>query len=591
MTGPHPTLPKAARHALIRRVFRAYLKPHVGGLVGALLCAAVVGALAGVLSWLLEPAIRKLFLHPDPKALLVLPLTIAGVGVLRGVAQLIQARLTNRIGNGLVAQVQVELFGHLVRSDLARLRQEHTGAYVSSVLYDAGLIREAATQGLVNYTQNLLTVVAAVVVLFSQDAVLALLVLVAAPLTGWVMRRFVKRTRSAALDAMAETSALSTAVMESLDGIKIVKIENREGDEQARVAEVIGRRLSHLIAGSNAKAMAGPATDTLMTILTAGIIAFAGWRAMHGQVQISNLLAFIVALAFGSQALRFLANYQTVLTEGLAAARRLFDALDVQPSIADVPGAVALDRAAGHIRVEDVRFSYAPDAPALEGVSLEARPGQTVALVGPSGGGKTTLLSMIPRFYDVDSGRITLDGRDIREVTLSSLRGQIALVTQEPFLFDDSIRANIAYARPTASDAEVEAAACAAAAHEFILATPGGYGAQVGEAGARLSGGQRQRIAIARAFLKDAPILLLDEATSALDTESETRVQEALERLMAGRTTILIAHRLSTVRGADVIFVIDKGRVVESGDHDTLLAQGGLYARLARTQNLESEAA
>ena len=588
--GSPPSQPKLSR-ALIKRVFAAYLKPHIGGLIGALACAAVVGALAGVLSWLLEPAIRKLFLHPDPRALIVLPLAIAGVGVLRGVAQLVQAVLTNRIGNGLVAQVQVELFGHLVRSDLARLRQTHTGAYVSSVLYDAGLIREAATQGLVNYTQNLLTVVAAVVVLLTQDAVLALLVLVAAPVTAWVMRRFVKRTRSAAIDAMAETGALSTAVMESLDGIKIVKIENREADEQARVATVIQRRLSHLIAGSNAKALAGPTTDTLMTIVMAAIIAFAGWRAMHGQVQISNLLAFIVALAFGAQALRFLANYQTILTEGLAAARRLFEALDVAPLIGDRPGAAVLDRASGHIRFDAVRFSYGEDAPALNGVSLEAAPGQTIALVGPSGGGKTTLLNMIPRFYDVEAGAITLDGRDIREITLKSLRGQIALVTQEPFLFDDTIGANIAYARPGASQDQIIAAARAAAAHDFITETPQGYDTQVGEAGARLSGGQRQRIAIARAFLKDAPILLLDEATSALDTESEAKVQEALERLMAGRTTILIAHRLSTVRGADLIYVIDRGQVVEQGNHEALLAAGGLYARLARSQNLETEAA
>ncbi len=575
----------------MRRVLKTYLAPHWPGLVTALLCAALVGALAGVLSWLLEPAVRRLFLHPDPQALVYLPLAIAGVGLIRGLAQLAQAVLVNRIGNGLVADVQVQLFGHLMRADLERLRATHTGAYVSSVLYDAGLIREAATSGLVAYTQNLLTVVAAVVVLFTQDPVLALLVLVAAPLTAMIMRRFVKRTRHAALDAMDETSALSTAVMESLDGVKIVKIENREADEEARIAAVVRRRLGHLIRGANAKALAAPATDTLMTVLMAGIIAWAGWRSMHGQGEISRLLAFIVALAFGAQALRFMANYQTILTEGLAAARRLFMAMDVEPLIRDRPGAAAIDRAKGSIRFEDVTFAYGGEAPALGGVTLEARPGQTIALVGPSGGGKTTLLNLIPRFYDVEGGRITLDGRDIREITLGSLREQLALVTQEPFLFDDTIAANIAYARPGASQAEVVAAATAAAAHDFILEIAGGYGAQVGEAGGRLSGGQRQRIAIARAFLKDAPVLLLDEATSALDAESEARVQEALERLMAGRTTILIAHRLATVRRADMIYVIDRGRVVEAGAHDSLTAQGGLYARLAKGQNLEAETA
>ncbi|MDB5444820.1 MAG: ABC-type multidrug transport system, ATPase and permease component, partial [Phenylobacterium sp.] len=264
-------------------------------------------------------------------------------------------------------------------------------------------------------------------------------------------------------------------------------------------------------------------------------------------------------------------------------------ALDVEPEVREAPGAQPLPHGEATIRFERVGFAYGTDGPpALKDVTLEMRRGETVALVGPSGGGKTTLLNLIPRFYDVTAGRVLIDGHDVREVTLASLRRQIALVTQEPFLFDDTIRANIAYARPQASAAEIEEAARAAAAHEFIRGLPAGYDTSVGEAGARLSGGQRQRIAIARAFLKDAPILLLDEATSALDTESEAQVQTALKRLMAGRTTMLIAHRLSTVRGADRIYVIDKGRIVETGDHDSLVVKRGLYARLAKTQDLEA---
>jgi subfamily B ATP-binding cassette protein MsbA len=279
------------------------------------------------------------------------------------------------------------------------------------------------------------------------------------------------------------------------------------------------------------------------------------------------------------------------MAEGLAAARRLFAALDIQPEIREAPDALILDRARGEVRFENVGFSYGPDAQILSDVTLEARPGETVALVGPSGGGKTTLLNLLPRFYDVTSGRVLLDGTDVRELTLASLRAQIALVTQEPFLFDDTVRANIAYARPDATPDDVQAAAEAAAAHDFIAALPSGYDTVVGEAGTRLSGGQRQRIAIARAFLKDAPILLLDEATSALDAESERQVQAALERLMAGRTTVLIAHRLSTVRAADRIYVLEAGRVVEQGGHADLVARGGLYSRLAQAQNLEAPAA
>jgi subfamily B ATP-binding cassette protein MsbA len=271
----------------------------------------------------------------------------------------------------------------------------------------------------------------------------------------------------------------------------------------------------------------------------------------------------------------------------MSAARRLFAALDVEPEVREEPGALPLPKGQATIRFEDVSFSYGDQGgPALSDISFEVRRGETVALVGPSGGGKTTILNLIPRFYDATGGRVTIDGKDVRDVTLTSLRDQIALVTQEPFLFDDTIRANIAYARPEASEAEIEQAARAAAAHEFIGGLSHGYDTGVGEAGARLSGGQRQRIAIARAFLKDAPILLLDEATSALDTESEAQVQAALKRLMAGRTTILIAHRLSTVRGADRICVIDKGRIVETGDHASLMRKRGLYARLAKSQDL-----
>jgi subfamily B ATP-binding cassette protein MsbA len=279
-----------------------------------------------------------------------------------------------------------------------------------------------------------------------------------------------------------------------------------------------------------------------------------------------------------------------VFAEGISAGRRLFAALDVEPEVRERPGAHALPRGEGAIGFDHVGFAYDGQGhPTLTDVTLEARRGETVALVGPSGGGKSTILNLIPRFYDPTAGRVLIDGQDVRGVTLKSLRSQIALVTQEPFLFDDTIRANIAYAHPDATTAQIEQAAREAAAHEFIETLPQGYDTSVGEAGARLSGGQRQRIAIARAFLKDAPILLLDEATSALDTESEAQVQAALKRLMAGRATILIAHRLSTVRGADRIYVIDKGRIVETGDHPGLIGKRGLYARLAKTQDLDTE--
>ncbi|MFO1015393.1 MAG: ABC transporter ATP-binding protein [Caulobacteraceae bacterium] len=583
---PQPLEP--SDRALMARVARVYLAPRWKGLVAATFFAAIVAGFTAALAAILEPATNRMIVNPEVEALWQIPLIIAVLAIVRGLAQVLQAVITNRIGHGIVGDIQAELFGKLLRADLARLRAGHSGEIVASVLYDAGLIREAAASGLISYLGQGMILVASLGVMLWKDWLLTLIALVAAPLADFIMRNYVRRTTSAARDAMAETSSLSTAVMESLDGIRVVKIENREAYEQGRVADVIDRRQAHIVRGANAKASAAPTTDTLTTLIVAGVLAYAGWRALGGHANPGSFFAFLTALTIGSQSLRQLANVQTVVGEGLAAARRLFQQLDIEAKITDAAGAIPLPDGEGRVRFEAVSFAYEDGQPVLADVTLEVGRGETVALVGPSGGGKSTILNLIPRFYDVGAGRVTIDGRDVRDLTLASLRGHIALVTQEPFLFDDTIAANIAYSRPEASQAEIEEAARQAAAHDFIAALPRGYDTPVGEAGTRLSGGQRQRIAIARAFLKNAPILLLDEATSALDTESEAQVQAALARLMAGRATVLIAHRLSTVKNADRIYVLEGGRIVETGVHADLTRQGGLYARLARTQDLET---
>ena len=582
--------PELTDRALTARIWREYLKPQWAGLAVALVCAFFIAGLNTALLQLIQPAFDQIVTDRDVRAALLIPATIVGLAVVRAGIQIAQSTLINRIGNGVVGAVQVQLFGRLVRADLARLRSAHSGSWVSSMLYDASLVREASTAGVVNYTRELLIVLGALATMASNDLWLTLAVLLIAPPASLVLRRFSRRASKATKGAMGETSALSEAILEALDGIRIVKLENREAYEEARVAAVVERRQKHLIKGSNARARATPVTELMSMFVVAAVFAYAGWRAQTGGFTGGGLLGFVLALMMAGQSLRQLANLQTVFAEGLTAARRLFETMDVEPEVVEPAEPKSLAAPGrGEVKLDNVAFAYAGGAPALDGVTLEARQGEMVALVGPSGGGKSTVLSLIPRFYDVSAGSVSLDGLDVRDVAIADLRDRIALVTQEPFLFDDTIRANIAYARPDASDADIEEAARRAAAHDFILGFPDGYDTLVGEAASRLSGGQRQRIAIARAFLKDAPVLLLDEATSALDTESEAQVQAALQRLMAGRTTMVIAHRLSTVKDADRIYVIDKGRVVEEGTHASLVGRrGGLYARLAKAQDLET---
>ena len=585
---------------LLARIWRDYLSRHKTALFASIACAIAAGGLNAATLKLLEPAINGLFVdHTVPvklwglipvspdQALWVIPGAIVVVAIIWTLASLGQAALVNRLGHGIVGDIQVRLFGAMIRADLARLRSQHSGSFVASVLFDANLVREAFTNGVVNYTQNAITLAAVIGAMAFIDWQLTLVVLLGVPLISFVLRRFSKRTRKATVGAMKETETLSTALMENLDGVRLIKLENQESAEQARVGDVVTRRQRHVIKSADSKAFAGPFSNLVAMIVVAAVMAYAGWKSRDGQMSVGAFAAFIGLLMLAGQSLRQVVNLQTIMTEGLTAARRLFASLDIEPEIRQAADPVALPTGPATVVFDAVSFAYSQTAPTISDVSLTVAPGETVALVGPSGGGKSTLLSLLPRFYDVTAGAITVNGVDLRELSLTDLRDHIGLVTQEPFLFDDTIAANITYGREGATRDEVEAAARAAAAHDFITALPAGYQTRAGEGGMRLSGGQRQRVAIARAFLKNAPILLLDEATSALDTESEALVQAALERLMEGRATLMIAHRLSTVMNADRIHVLEAGRIVETGTHAQLVRKGGLYARLAKQQSLD----
>jgi subfamily B ATP-binding cassette protein MsbA len=385
---------------------------------------------------------------------------------------------------------------------------------------------------------------------------------------------------------MEATGTLSTVVSEALDGRRVIKAYALEEHASRQADERLAARLKLLIKLARVRASAVPITDVFVGIIVAVILFVGGYQVFHKELDLGQFVSFLGAMLLAQQPIRNLSQLLPVTASGVQASRRVFDMIDAKPLITDQPNAKTLvvQRApeGGAVRFSNVTFAYAADAgaPAVCGVDLDIPPGSKVALVGPSGSGKTTIFNLLLRFYDMDAGTIEIDGRDIRSVTLASLRRNIALVTQDPILFDESVAANIALGRPGATRAEIEQAAHDAAAHEFITALPEGYDSRVGEGGLKLSGGQRQRIAIARAMLRNAPILLLDEATSALDTGSERQVQEALTRLMKDRTTIVIAHRLSTVVDADRLYVLDGGHVVEAGTHAELMAIGGLYTRL-----------
>ena len=586
---------------LLGRVWRDYLSRHKPAFFASLLFAALSGALTALLLKFLEPAVDLLFgqhtgvvtvwgLSFNARyTLLVIPAFIVVVSIMRSLSMAAQGALVNRLGHGIVGDIQKQLFSGMIRADLSRLRNQHSGTFVSAVLFDANLVREAFTTGVVNYTQNALMLVGVLVAMGFIDLPLTLIVLLGVPAVSGVMRKFGKKSRKAAKGAMTETENLSSALMENLDGVRVIKLENREAAEEANVADVINRRQRHVIKGADSRAFSGPASDIIAYSVVAAVMGYAGWSASKGEMSVGAFTTFIAMLMLAGQSLRQLTSLTAVLSEGMSASHRLFDALDIQPEIREEATPQTLAEGPVALTFNDVHFAYKTQTglvPTLNGINLSVSPGETIALVGPSGGGKSTILSLLPRFYDVTEGSITANGIDLRDLSLASLRDHIALVTQEPFLFDDTIAANIAYGRDAVTEDQIIEAARAAAAHDFIMGRPEGYNTRAGEAGMRMSGGQRQRIAIARAFLKDAPILLLDEATSALDTESEALVQAALDRLMEGRATLMIAHRLSTVRNATRIYVIEAGQVVEQGSHDELVAQGGLYARLAQQQSL-----
>jgi ATP-binding cassette, subfamily B, bacterial MsbA len=578
--------------AVMRRLLRQYLGNQKALLALGIFCMIVTAATQGALAGIINPAIKRIFMMKHADQLVIIPLEIMGVMILRAISGFGEQSITNTIAERIVSMLQRDMFHSQIKLDIGALNAVHSSEMISKFLYDTTLLRNAITRGVLGMGREVLTLVALIVVMLYQDWQLTLISIVLLPPVAWVTDKIGRSLRRASTRGMEETGTLAKSLTEALTGRRIIKAYNLEEHATALADARIAKRLTYLLKAVRARAAAVPSTDIIGGVAAALTVAFAGWQGIHGHLAINQFAAFVAAMLLAQQPVRTLSQLVTISTEGLTAANRIFGVIDAEPGISDRPSAMPLviPPSGGAVTFDHVSFRYNADAQAVDDVSLDIKPGQKIALVGPSGAGKTTIFNLLLRFHDIDDGTISIDGQDIRDVTLTSLRDHIALVTQDPILFDETIAENIALGRRDATRADIEDAARAAAANDFIMSQPDGYDARVGESGLKLSGGQRQRIAIARAMLRNAPILLLDEATSALDTESERQVQEALAHLMQGRTTMVIAHRLSTVLDADCIYVFDQGRVVEAGTHGELIAKGGLYARLYQHDFVEEVA-
>ncbi len=531
-----------------------------------------------------EQAIPSFISLPkDP--FIAIPVLIIAVAGLKAVAVYFQILNVNGLALRISTNIQKAMSAHLIDADLAVIMAEPAGAYISRIMNDLNMVREALVRLANNLVRDMLTILVMVGVMFWFSWLLSLLVLAVYPLAMRPIIRIGNRQRKASGDLQEHLEEVTALLGETLQGVRMVKAYQLEAMEKKRTQtafDMLYQKLLSLLAG---RARIDPILEALGGIAIAGVIAVAAWQVAGNHMRVGDVVGFITALLMLVQPVRAIGTLNAVVQEGLAAATRIFALLDRQNTIRQITAAPQLIVKKGHIQFEHVSFAYG-DKPILSDISFEVAPGQTVALVGPSGGGKSSVINLLPRFYAPSSGKILIDGHDIAQVRLDSLRQQIALVSQEAVLFDDTIAANIGFGQPKASLDDVKKAAQTAAADTFIEQMEAGYHTHVGATGNRLSGGQKQRISIARALLKDAPILLLDEATSALDAHAQEQVQSALERLSKGRTTLIVAHRLSTISHADKIIVLNEGKISETGTHAALIAKNGLYAELCALQSI-----
>ncbi|HBT97809.1 MAG TPA: lipid A export permease/ATP-binding protein MsbA [Desulfobulbaceae bacterium] len=550
-----------------------------------LACLAMVfgAAMTSLLAYLVKPVLDQIFIAKNAFYLNWLPLVVIAVFLLNSIFYYLHSYLLEFVGQSVVRDLRVRLFEHVQAHSLAFFHTYPTGTLISRVISDIALVQQTVSSALVTILRDFFQIVFSLALVCYLNWKLALISLLVIPVAAWPIIKFSGIFRRLSARTQEETAGVSNRLFETITGNRIVKAFGREGHENGRFRNQIAGLFRVVLKDAQFRSLQHPLTEFIGGIAIASFIWIGGWEVLRGGMTAGDFFAFLTALISAYGPVKDVSALNSTVQKGLAAAIRAYDILDLPPDITDHPKAVELPPFKGEIRFDHLSFAY-DGQEVLHDINLRVPAGQTLAIVGASGGGKTTLTNLIPRFIEAASGTVIIDGHDVREVTLASLRRQVAIVTQQTILFNETARYNILYGNMEASEATMLQAAEAAYALDFIQALPEGFDTVIGEGGSRLSGGERQRLCIARAILKDAPILILDEATSALDVEAEREVQKALENLMRGRTTFVIAHRLSTIKNADRIIVVKEGRIVEEGTHDGLLTLGGEYANLYRMQ-------
>ncbi|MGN6465316.1 MAG: ABC transporter ATP-binding protein [Rhizobiaceae bacterium] len=582
----HPPAAPGEVLAILRRILAENGREYAGSYATTIVCLLAVAASTGFSAWIMRDVVDKVFYKQQYGLLTLICGGIVAAFAIRGIASYLQAVLLAKIGNNLVARYQQRMFDHLMLLGVSYFTATRSGQLAARINQNVSGVRDLLSLTLTSVARDAVSVIGLVGVMVFQDPLLSAIALCIAPPLVFAINYLMRRLRRVTREAVEFNSRLIGAMQEATQGIAIVKAFTMEDQLSSKLNTLIleAEKRSNKIARVSERM--SPISEVLAGFAIAGVIGYAGYRAAYQGVPPGSVFAFITALLLAYDPARRLAKVQVGLEKALVNARMIYEILDIDPHQRDAENARELVVGSAEVRFREVSFSYAEKLPVLNNVTFTAEPGKMTALVGASGAGKSTLVALLERFYDLDSGSIEIDGQDISKVTKRSLRQSLGYVSQQPYLFEGTIRDNIRYGRPDATDEEVEAAARLAHADEFIRQQEHGYETLVGENGATLSGGQRQRLSIARAIVRNAPILVLDEATSALDNESELRVQQALNTVMKGRTTIVIAHRLSTVVDADTIVVLDEGQVIEQGSHQALLEKtDGVYARFYRVRN------